>query len=144
MPAGPDPTTATRLPVRRAGASGVIQPSSQPRSTIAGEFRKIVGRVQRDDGALPLVAIDEVVPVRDQIIDRAAFMAERDAAIHATRRLRPQRRLRQRMHELSPRLPARSRLVIAAVDALDLHKSGRLTHPFAFARTAPSKAGQYC
>ena len=34
MPAGPEPTTATRLPVFFAGTSGAIQPSSQPRSTI--------------------------------------------------------------------------------------------------------------
>jgi hypothetical protein len=40
--AGPDPTTATRLPVRRAGASGVIQPSAQPRSTIAHSIVFIV------------------------------------------------------------------------------------------------------
>ncbi len=35
MPAGPEPTTATRLPVLRAGTNGAIQPSSQPRSTMA-------------------------------------------------------------------------------------------------------------
>ncbi len=35
MPAGPEPITETFLPVLRAGGSGTIQPSSQPRSTIA-------------------------------------------------------------------------------------------------------------
>ena len=35
MPAGPEPITETFLPVFCAGGSGVIQPSSQPRSTIA-------------------------------------------------------------------------------------------------------------
>ena len=33
-PAGPLPTTATRLPVRTAGASGTTQPSSKARSAI--------------------------------------------------------------------------------------------------------------
>mmetsp|Transcript_12789 Transcript_12789/g.38588 ORF Transcript_12789/g.38588 Transcript_12789/m.38588 type:complete len:263 (-) Transcript_12789:241-1029(-) len=33
-PAGPDPTTATRMPERVLGMRGVIQPSSKPRSTI--------------------------------------------------------------------------------------------------------------
>src|SRR5207248_3348729 len=42
MPAGPEPTTATRLPVRRAGTSGAIQPSCQPRSTIAHSMVLIV------------------------------------------------------------------------------------------------------
>ena len=34
-PAGPDPTTATVKPVRCCGWTGVTQPSSKPRSTIA-------------------------------------------------------------------------------------------------------------
>ena len=34
-PAGPEPTTATRLPVRCDGGCGLIQPSSHPRSTMA-------------------------------------------------------------------------------------------------------------
>ena len=34
-PAGPEPTTATVFPVRAAGGSGRIQPSSNARSTIA-------------------------------------------------------------------------------------------------------------
>ena len=35
MPAGPDPTTATDLPVFFSGGCGTIQPSSHPLSTIA-------------------------------------------------------------------------------------------------------------
>jgi len=35
MPAGPEPTTATFLPVLRAGSSGVTQPSAQPLSMMA-------------------------------------------------------------------------------------------------------------
>ncbi len=34
-PAGPEPTTATVLPVRRSGGSATIHPSSNPLSTIA-------------------------------------------------------------------------------------------------------------
>ena len=110
-PAGPLPTTATRLPVFCSGGSGWIQPSSHARSTIdlldqldrhrrlidaqhagsfarrradaAGELRKIVGRMQTADRALPAAVIHEVVPVRDQVVDRAAGVAERHAAIHA-------------------------------------------------------------
>ena len=41
-PAGPDPTTATRLPVRVAGVSGEIQPSSKARSTMAHSIDLIV------------------------------------------------------------------------------------------------------
>ena len=41
-PAGPEPITATFLPVSRAGAIGSIQPSFQPRSTIAHSMVLIV------------------------------------------------------------------------------------------------------
>src|SRR5205823_3934647 len=98
------------------------------RTDAAGEFRKIVGRVQRYQSLTPLVAIDEVIPVRDQIVDRAALVAERDAAIHAARGLGAQGRLRKGFDELLPALFARRRLVIAAIGALDLEKPGRLAH----------------
>src|SRR5215218_8754999 len=67
-PAGPDPITATFFQVRDAGGRGTIQPSSNARSTIDS-------------------SIDEIVPVRDQVAERAALVAERNAAIHAARRL---------------------------------------------------------
>src|SRR5215831_5803983 len=95
----------------------------------AGKFRKIVGRVQNPECCLPLVAVDEIVPVRDQIVDRAALVTERDAAIHAARRLLTVLRLRQRLDELLPAAAADIRLIIASVLALDLEKSGGLTHP---------------
>ena len=37
-PAGPDPTTTTRRPVRCAGGDGAIHPSSHARSTIASSM----------------------------------------------------------------------------------------------------------
>ena len=52
--------------------------------------------MQAGERFAPEVAIDEVVPLRDQVVDRAAGghaveklagMAERNAAIHATRAL---------------------------------------------------------
>ena len=68
--------------------------SVQDASQGAGQTRpvnsgKVVGRVQVLQRRLPLVAVDEVVPVGDQVVDRAALVAERDAAIHAARRLLP-------------------------------------------------------
>ena len=41
-PAGPEPTTATFLPVRIAGGSATTQPSSKPRSMIAHSMLLIV------------------------------------------------------------------------------------------------------
>ena len=41
IPAGPAPTTATVLPVRRSGGDGVTQPSSNARSMIASSICSI-------------------------------------------------------------------------------------------------------
>src|SRR6185436_7314433 len=53
------------------------------RAEPAGELREVVGRVQPLDRAGPVVAPDQVVPLRDQVAQRAAVVAERDAAVHA-------------------------------------------------------------
>src|SRR5580700_5143495 len=108
--------------VQRAG--GFARRRTDP----AGEFREIVGGVQRDQRVLPLLAVDEVVPVRDQIVDRAPLVTERDAAIHAAHGLGTQHRLRKGFHELLPVFLARRRFFVAAIGALDLQKPGRLAH----------------
>ncbi len=49
----------------------------------AGEVGEVVGGVQLGDRLLPAVAVDEVVPVGDEVAQRAAVVAEGDAAFHA-------------------------------------------------------------
>ncbi len=49
----------------------------------AGELGEVVGRVEALGGLLPVVAVDQVVPLRDQVAQRAALVAEGDAAVHA-------------------------------------------------------------
>ena len=61
----------------------------------AGEFRKVVGREQIARRLAPVAAIDEVVPVRDLVVDRTADVTIGDAAIHAARRLIARRLLAQ-------------------------------------------------
>ena len=61
------------------------------RAQPAGELREVVRRVQPVDRVPPVVAVDEVVPVGDQVAERAAVVAERDAAVHAAPGLRLQR-----------------------------------------------------
>ncbi len=62
----------------------------------AGELGKIVGLVQAFQRLVPEAAINQIVPLRDQVVDRAAGghaadqragVAEGDAAIHAARAL---------------------------------------------------------
>src|SRR5438552_17667544 len=76
----------------------------------------------------PLAPVNQVVPIPDQIVDRAAVMTERDAAIHAARRLLAVLGVGQRLDELLPIAAADIRLVIAPVPAFDLEKARRPTH----------------
>ena len=99
----------------RRGMTAAIQPSSQPRSTIAhsmvlmvtglssmfsvqdashgaGQMRpvnsgKLLVECRVSSAVAPLVAIDQIVPVGDQVVDRTAVVTERNAAIHAARGL---------------------------------------------------------
>src|SRR3546814_3224188 len=82
--------------------------------------------MQRIQRHLPVVGIDQMVPVRDHVVHRTAVRAERNAAVHAARRLILQLVLGQRLYELVPVLQALLGLFIAAVETLDLKESGVL------------------
>ena len=75
----------------------------------AGELREIVGRVQDLERVLPAVAADQIVPVGDEVVDRAAVVTERNAAIHAARALPRDLGRRQRQHEFLVVLEALTR-----------------------------------
>src|SRR5688500_4504561 len=107
------------------------------RADPAGHFREIVGRVQVARGLVPLAAINEVVPVRDLVVDRAAgrligdeigAVAIRDAAVHAARRLLAHLRLGKRQHELTVMLHALRDWLVVAVVTLEFEEAGNLAH----------------
>ena len=54
----------------------------------AGEFGEVIGGVQLARGFAPAAAIDQVVPIGNEVGQRAAGVAEGHAAIHAARALR--------------------------------------------------------
>ena len=157
IPAGPEPTTATRQPVFCAAGFGCTQPSSHARLMIAssiclivtdspsrissthaashgaghkppGEVGEVVRAVELLDRLAPLVAVDEVVPVRDQVVDRAAVVAERHAALHAARALVGELARGQRLHELLVVVHALGRRALGPVDAVDLEEAAELAH----------------
>ena len=119
-PAGPEPTTATFLPVRVGGRlghdpaflealvdDGALDALDGDRRLVdaedaralagsgtdaAGELREVVGLVQPFEGLFPQSAINQVVPLRNEVVDRTAGghafeqragVAEGDAAVHA-------------------------------------------------------------
>ena len=76
-----------------------------------GEFRKIVGAVQSIQRIAPATLIDQIVPFRDQVVDRAARghvghhvtgVAERYATVHAPGALNLQVHLRKMLVKLLP------------------------------------------
>ncbi len=94
----------------------------------AGEFGEIIGRVQIAGGFLPIRMIDEIVPVGDLIIDRAAAVAIGNAAIHAARRLILRRLFRERDHELLIVANSVGCGRIAPVAPVDFQESCHLAH----------------
>src|SRR5882724_527279 len=70
------------------------------RTEAPGELGEVVGAVQLGDRLAPAIAVDEVVPVRDEVSERTAVMTERHATLHATRALLPELHERQLADEL--------------------------------------------
>ena len=77
---------------RRIGDAEHARAFARRRTHASGELRKVVGLVQAIQRFAPVTAVDEVVPLRNQIVDRATVgrLTERDAAIHAARALHGQ------------------------------------------------------
>ena len=164
-PAGPEPTTATRLPVlaRRHDrrdpalfpravddldldlldrdrrlvdaehARGLARRRAQP----AGELGEVVGGVQPLARRVPVVAVHEVVPLRDEVPERAAGVAERDAAVHAARALRAHLLRREVLVDLLPVEDAHRDRPPRRQLPLVLHEP-RSSHPRAAAMIASS------
>ena len=114
-PAGPEPTTATFLPVLAFGGCGMTQPSAQARSMMAcsidlmptgssltfsvqaashgaGQTRpvnsgKLLVECSTSIALFQSSRIHQVVEVGNDVVDRAAAVAERRAAVHAARAL---------------------------------------------------------
>ncbi len=170
-PAGPEPTTATRRPVFAAGglrcdpavfprlvgdrvldrldADRVVvdveraRRLARRRAHASGELREIVGRVQRLDRALPVLLVNEVVPVRNDVVDRAAAHAERRAAIHAARALHAGLLVGEPRDEFAPVPDAFLRRLVRFCQPLELHESRDLPHnPASMNFHEPPSAGR--
>ena len=69
-----------RVGVDAQDAGGLARGGAQP----TGELREVVGRVQPLDGLAPVALPGQVVPLGDQVPQRATVVAERNTAVHAT------------------------------------------------------------
>src|SRR5436190_20720772 len=77
---------------------------------------------------LPVLPVNQVVPVRNDIVDRTARHAERNAAIHAARALSSGRLIRQACIELAVVLLAGLFGLVRLLEALVFHETGDLPH----------------
>ena len=87
-----------RVGVDAEHAGGLARRRAEP----AGELGEVVGRVQPFGRLVPVVPPDQVVPLRDQVAQRAAGVAERDAAVHAAAGLALQAPGREVVVDLAP------------------------------------------
>ncbi len=98
------------------------------RAEATGELGEVVRRVQPLDRVAPVVAVHEVVPVGDEVAERAAVVAERDAAVHAAPGLPLQRVARERLVHLVPVVHAHRDGTPRRGLTRPLEEAGRLTH----------------
>src|SRR4029453_11257238 len=94
----------------------------------ARELGKVVGRMQNLESLAPLMAKDEIVPVGNDFVDRAAGLTERDAAVHAARALFRRFLILEREDEFPIIAHALGNRQQDFLDALELHETGDLAH----------------
>ena len=93
-----------------------------------GELGEVVGAVQNRQGVVPLVGEHQIVEVGDDVVDGAAAVAKRRAAVHAASALRLGLLGRQANDELFVMLQTLRHGLVALVDALKLHEAGDFSH----------------
>ncbi len=119
-----DPLDGDRVLVDPEHAGGL----AGGRAEAPGELGEVVGGVQALHGVGPVVPVDQVVPLRDQVAERAAVVAEGDAAVHATGALLLGGLLAEGLVDLPPVAQPDRHRAAAGQPPRELHEAGRLTH----------------
>jgi hypothetical protein len=108
------------------------------RADAAGKFREVVGRLQNVERFLPVAPVHQVIPVGDDVVDRAALVTERDAAIHAARTLQADFLVPERYDKFTEMLDALLGRCVFAVMPLVFHETGWFAHAQCLPPTASS------
>src|SRR5262249_16638011 len=93
-----------------------------------GEFGKVVRRVQALDRLVPVIAIDEIVPVRNDVAEWTTLKAKGNPGVHAARRLALEIGLRVGEIDLVPVAQALGDGPRRPLLPLDLEEAGDFTH----------------
>src|SRR5260221_396998 len=109
-------------------SAGSVTPMCWLTRNSTPELGKIVGRMQNLERGAPLVPIDQSVPVGNDVVHRAAGLAERYAAIHAARALPSRLVVLERENEFA--IPAHALLDGERDfrDSLQFHEAGDFAH----------------
>ena len=94
----------------------------------AGEFGEVVGLVEHVEGFAPAVFVNQIVPLGDDVAQRAAVVAERNAAVHAASALVAQLLGRHVEINLVPVQHAQLHRPTLGHLAGDLFEAGGLSH----------------
>ena len=98
------------------------------RADASRDLGEVVGRMEVPGRVAPVGVIDEVVPVRDLVVDRASGLAIGDAAIHAASGLAHGLGVARGDHELLVMAHAIRGRLITPVLPINLKKSRDLAH----------------
>ena len=109
------------------------------RAQPAGELGEVVGGVQLRDRVAEAVAVDEVVPVGDEVPERAAVVAEGDPAVHAAGALVAQLCHGPLHLELAIVASALGGVPVRDSLAVDLEEAAELAHQAPASPTASSE-----
>ena len=94
----------------------------------AGELGEVIGGMQNSDRIFPIALIHEVVEIGNDVVDRAAVVAKRCAAIHAARALLLGIVFTQANHKLFVMLDALRHRLVALFDALKFQETSCFSH----------------
>src|SRR5437762_1276095 len=94
----------------------------------AGEFGKVVGFVQPLDRLVPAAAENEIVPIGNDVAERATLVTKRNAAVHAACALLLQLLLGIRPHDLIPVMQALPDRAVRLFRAFELDETSGVTH----------------
>ena len=94
----------------------------------SGELGEVVGGVQPVVGLTPAALTDQVVPLRDDVAQRAAVMAERDAAVHAAGGLGLHLAVGELVVDLVPVEQTQRHGTVGRLFAAELQKTLRISH----------------
>ena len=98
------------------------------RTEASGELREVVRGMQALAGLAPVLPVDEVVPVRDQVAERTTVVAERNAAVHTAAGLLPKIVLREGFVDLSPVAETDRNRSTFREDAIVLEEAAWIAH----------------